>query len=90
MISHRLRTIASLEERLAPANLTLTSAYNCDGYGNFLANPVYGQDVYIRANWTAAGMAGTETGIIRWTVNGVSIDSPVVNYVAGTNPYVFY
>ncbi|MFL5327603.1 MAG: peptidoglycan DD-metalloendopeptidase family protein [Gemmataceae bacterium] len=90
MNSHRLRTIASLEERLAPANLTLISAYNCDGYGNYLANPVYGQDVYIRANWNASGMAGTESGIIRWTVNGVSIDSPIVNYTAGSGSYSYY
>ena len=79
-----------LEDRLAPANLSLTAAFNCDGYGVALSNPVYGQDVFIRANWNASGMAGTETGTVRYTVNGVAADSSVISYLAGSNAYGFY
>ncbi|CAN5221315.1 hypothetical protein BH11PLA2_BH11PLA2_17390 [soil metagenome] len=79
-----------LEDRLAPANLAITSAFNCDGTGVALTNPVYGQDVYIRVNWNASGMAGTEQGTVRYTVNGVVIDSSAFTYIAGSNPYSSY
>src|SRR5205085_1891813 len=55
-----------------------------------LANPVYGQDVYLRASWNASSMVGGETCTVRYTVNGVPADSGIITHSAGSGGYSWY
>ena len=74
-----------LEDRIAPANLTLTNLILVDASDVPEANPVYGQMLYFQANWSASGMAGTESAPIQITANGFPLDSSPIAFAAGSS-----
>ncbi|MFO0877627.1 MAG: peptidoglycan DD-metalloendopeptidase family protein [Gemmataceae bacterium] len=82
-VARRL-TVESLEARLAPANLLLTSIQLVDGNNAQITAPVVGQQVFYRASWSATGFASSSQYVVRYTIDGVSVDSPVQNLGNGT------
>ncbi|HJZ93393.1 MAG TPA: peptidoglycan DD-metalloendopeptidase family protein, partial [Gemmataceae bacterium] len=63
-------TLLQLEERTAPANLRLTGVVLVDATNAPEANPVYGQNTFVRAEWASEAMAGTEPAVpVRYTAN---------------------
>src|SRR5947207_1290860 len=88
MYLRRSRTclgLTTLEDRLAPANLHITSAILVDASNVTETAPVTGQMMYFRAGWTTTGLAGGETYIVRFSVDGVPADSSTRPGAAGTN-----
>jgi len=68
--------LEQLECRLAHANLTITAIQLVDGDDHPITAPVLGQQVFYRASWTAAGCSDVAQYVVRYTVDGVSVDSP--------------
>lgn len=90
MKTHHLRAVEALESRLAPANLTITNLEVVDASNVLDPHPVYGQMIYLRASWSSSAMAGTESCVVRYTVNGLSADSNSIAYPAGNGNWIFY
>src|SRR4051794_31799324 len=82
---HRLRC-TRLEDRLAPTgNLQITSALLVDGNGVAEPTPVTGQLVYVQANWNTANLAGGESYVVQFSVDGVAVNSKTITGTAGAN-----
>ncbi len=73
----------SLEERLAPANLHLSGVALVDAYAVAQAAPVTGQMIYVQANYSTSSMVGGEQFVIRFTVDGVPVDTATITASAG-------
>lgn len=72
---------------LLARNLQLTAATLVDASNVVQANPVYGQNTYVRANWTSQDLTGSESAItVRYTANFPAnyfyVGSPVTSYPA--------
>src|SRR5262245_22435239 len=70
----RLR-LELLEDRIAPANLTLTSAFLVNGNDQPIAAPDKGEEVFIQANWTTQSIPSNATYHIDFNVDGVVLSS---------------
>jgi hypothetical protein len=65
--------LEQMENRTAPAgNLTITDAFLVDGFDNPLTAPVNGEEVILRATWTAQGLDVGDSYRITCTVDGVA------------------
>lgn len=73
----------ALEDRLAPANLHLSSVALVDAYAVAQAAPVTGQMIYVQANYTTSAMAGGEQFIVRFMVDGVPVETATITSSAG-------
>ncbi len=73
-----------LEDRCIPANLTLSTAYLCDKTASYapMPNPVIGQMIAIRAVWSGSGLTGADQYVVRYSIDGVELDSSTFT---GTN-----
>lgn len=69
-------------------NMQITAAFVCDGNAVAQAAPVLGQKVILRANWTVTN-SGSEQYLVRFTVDGITIDSGTVTN-AGNGGYYWY
>ncbi|MFO0928661.1 MAG: tandem-95 repeat protein [Gemmataceae bacterium] len=76
--------VEPLEARLAPANLTLTSLSLVDAAALPITAPVVGQQVYLRAEWSATGLTPGSTYLLRFKLDDTEIDSPPMAGLAGT------
>ncbi len=82
--ARRRLNLERLEDRFAPANLTLTSIELVDGFHQPIAAPVLGQQVLLRATVTSDGLTGSEEYIVRFTVDGISLDSATLTSTTGS------
>ncbi|MGL4424314.1 MAG: peptidoglycan DD-metalloendopeptidase family protein, partial [Gemmataceae bacterium] len=80
----------TLEDRSTPANLTMVNARLVDASNNLQANPVFGQNVFLRAEWNSSAMAGGEVCNVRYTVNGVPAESGNVTHSAGNGGWFWW
>ncbi len=80
----RRPTLLRLEDRCIPANLTLSTAFLCDKTASYAAmpNPIIGQMIAVRATWTGSGLTASDQYIVRYSVDGVQLDSSTFT---GTN-----
>src|SRR5437016_533277 len=83
----RLTEFEQLEDRTTPVNLQLTGAFLVDASDVAEPNPVYGQMMYIQANWSSLGFSGGEPAVyVRYTANYPAnyfySGSPVTSYPA--------
>ena len=68
--------IEQLEDRtLLAGNLSMTSLTLVDGGNNVITLPVIGEKTYVRANWTTTGLAAADQYIVRFSMDGVPLDS---------------
>lgn len=81
--ARRRLSIEQLEDRLAPANLAITGIQLVDGNNNAITAPVVGQQVYYRASWAATGFTSSAQYVVRYTVDGVSVDTETLNLSNG-------
>lgn len=77
--------LVRLEDRVTPAgNLHVTNARLVDGNLAFQTAPVTGHLVTIRADWTTSGLAGGESYIVRFSMDGVPVNSATQTGQAGS------
>jgi murein DD-endopeptidase MepM/ murein hydrolase activator NlpD len=75
-----------LEDRTVPVgNLQITNAFLVDAHHISEVAPVTGQMIYIEADWTTTGLSGGEQYVVRYSVDGVPVDSATITGQAGTN-----
>ena len=70
-------------ERLEPrellaVDLEITNVQFVDPHGSNAETPVYGQKTYVRAEWTFRELSGSESYLVRFDLDGVAVDSGVV------------
>lgn len=81
----RRLSVELLEDRTAPANLRLDAAITVDASNVALPSPIYGQMIFVRANWSAFDMVGNEGAVpIRYTAN-----YPANYFSAGSAPVAY-
>src|ERR1051326_5760842 len=98
MPSRRLRRtmlrLEELENRFAPANIVLTSAFLVNANDVPLASsPDKGEQVFLQANWTTQGLPGNASYRVGFTVDGVILFSPILTAGgggAGTQSWFWY
>jgi murein DD-endopeptidase MepM/ murein hydrolase activator NlpD len=65
-----------LEPRhLLAVNLQITDALLVDGWDNPISAPVVGEQVFIRATWQTTDLTAADKYIVRFSVDGVDLDS---------------
>src|SRR5262245_10898527 len=75
-----------LEPRDVPTgNLTITNALLVDAGNNPITAPVYGEMVFIRAEWRTSGLSSSDQYVVRFYVDGVPLDSASITGQPGTN-----
>jgi hypothetical protein len=78
--------VEMLEDRIAPtANIAITNAFVVDGNANPLATASPGQRVYIEADFTTQNLSSNASYRVRFTVNGVTLNSSYVSWGAGSS-----
>ena len=97
--THRVRSrrrayvgLERLECRgLLTGNLWITSAQLVDANDDPVSSLVVGEEVFVEAQWMATGLSPSDQYDVRFTVDGVSLDSQTINGQAGQNlPYYWY
>ncbi len=83
MTKPHLRELLLLEDRLAPANLTLTDVMLTDAFDVPQSTPVFGQKLYLRAEYSATGMTAQNVPL-RFDVNSMPLQ-PGVAIAAGNS-----
>ena len=78
----RLR-VEELENRVQPANLSVTSAYLCDAGGNKITTAAVGTLVFVKAEFKAQDLAANASYVLRYTLDGSPRTSDPINWGAG-------
>ena len=77
--------VEPLEERLPPAgNLKITDAFISDSSGKKLSPPPVGALVYVTAKFDTSSLAANAQYAIKYTLDGVSKSTPLLNWGAGS------
>ena len=78
--------IQLLEQRvlLSGANLQITDAFLVSGTDQEISAPALGQMIFVQANWTTEDLSSSNDYVVRFTVDGVPINSSVITGQAGT------
>ena len=71
-------TLDILEDRTAPANLSIVNAYLVDTAGASTAVVVTGAQVFTRLDWTSTDLTASDQYVVRFNVDGVILDSDVI------------
>jgi hypothetical protein len=79
-----------LEDRTTPANLHLTSIRYLDAHLNPIARPLPGDQIRVLADWTGTDMTPGIGYVVRFTVDGVSLDSATIVTGAGATSNSWY
>ena len=89
----RLRPlIESLEGRsLMTGNLSITGAQLVDASDQPVAAPVVGEEVFVEARWESSGLSASDRYTVRFSVDGVALDSSTIDGQAGDSlPFHWY
>lgn len=76
-------TTETLENRALLSNLAISQARLIDGQSNPIADPILGERLEIRANYSTTGLTASDVYAIRVVVDGVAIDRTSVTFGAG-------
>lgn len=80
----------ALEGRVLLSNLRLDDAFLIDGAGQRVETVPVGGTVSIRADFSTFQLASDDQYIVRYSVDGVSLHSPLLDYGAGVSFDTFY
>ena len=75
---------ASVAPTASGANLQMSSAFLVTGVGKPIAAPQIGEMFFVQANWTISNLTANDRYLVRFSVDSVSLDSPVISGQAGT------
>ncbi|MGH7170930.1 MAG: putative Ig domain-containing protein [Gemmataceae bacterium] len=88
---YRRPQLEQLEDRIAPTgNITLTNVSVVDASDNPLSVANVGQQVYIQADFTTRNLRSNASYRIAYTVNGLTLETPYLNYGAGDSSGTWY
>jgi hypothetical protein len=92
MPRHRYRPIVEgLEDRLLLANLRITDLKIVDASDAPLPAPVIGQKYLLEADWTTTDLSAGDNYIVRFSVDGIPLDSATIAGSSGANlSYYWY
>lgn len=76
-----------LETRLAPANLAITSLTMVDASAAPQSAPVTGQMIFLKANYSTSNMSSGQQFAIRFSVDGVLLNSAPITTQAGSGTF---
>ncbi len=77
------RSVEILEDRALLANLAIAEAFLVSGTNVRQTNPILGEQLEVRANYTSANLASNASYAIRVTIDGVSVDRQNITSGAG-------
>lgn len=76
----------ALEGReLLAANIQITNVLVVDASNNVMTAPVVGQMVFLRAEWRTTDLTSANQYVVRFSIDGVPLDSGTVTGAPGTN-----
>lgn len=82
----RFRPFAEgLEDRRLLANLQITNLLVVDAGNAAMPSPVVGSKYFLRAEWSTIGLGTGDRYVVRFSVDGIALDSATISGAPGTN-----
>src|SRR4051794_26890001 len=85
-------TLDHLEtRRLLAKSLTITNAFLVNSNDQPVTSLAIGEQIVLQANWTTTGLSASDSYVVAFNVDGVTLDSSTITGASGTGlSYYWY